>query len=80
MSSPTRDVFAHVTRVAMELAATVRNSFGPMGKHVIVVDDLGKVSLTKNGLAIVTSLRCADPLAKMMVQAMKSHVGVVSEI
>ena len=80
MSSPTQDVFAHVTRVAMELAATVRNSFGPMGKHVIVVDDLGKVSLTKNGLAIVTSLRCADPLAKMMVQAMKSHVKVVSEI
>ena len=72
------DVFSDILRVTSELASHVRDAFGPMGKHVILVDDVGKVAITKNGLQILKALRCVDPLALMVLRSMESHVDMVS--
>lgn len=71
------DVFSTLLRVTHDLSSHLRDSFGPMGKQVIVVDEVGKVSLTKNGLQIVKALGCIDPVARMIVSAVQSHVNMV---
>ena len=72
------DVLSNVARMTSELASHVRDAFGPMGKHVVVVDDVGKVTLTKNGFQILKALRCVDPLARMIVRSISSLVDMVS--
>ena len=72
------DAFPRIAFVANELASHVRNSFGPVGKRAIIVDDVGKVSVTKNGLRILRALRCSDPFATMIIRALESHVNAVS--
>ena len=77
---PTADAhpFFTMLRAAEELASHVRDAFGPMGKNVILVDDVGKVTITRNGLKIVQSLQCADPFARMIVRAVDSLGNAVS--
>ena len=72
-----KDAFFQILNVAEELALHVRDAFGPMGKHVIIVDDVAKVSVTRNGLHILKSLHCADPFAQMIVRAVETHVNLV---
>ena len=66
--------------MAAELASHIRDSLGPMGKRVIIVDDVGKLTITRSGIHILKSLRCSDPFSKMIVQAVDSHVTQVSKI
>ena len=72
-----KDAFFQILNVAEEFASHVRDAFGPMGKHVIIVDDVAKVSVTRNGLHILKSLHCADPFAQMMIRAAETHVNLV---
>ncbi|KRZ24125.1 T-complex protein 1 subunit theta [Trichinella pseudospiralis] len=60
------------------IAATVRSSFGPKGMNKMVVNHLGKLSITNDAAVILRELEVEHPAAKLLVMAsemMDSQIG-----
>eukprot|EP00667_Euglena_gracilis_P005600 EG_transcript_5647 len=61
-----------VLRVCDEIVAVVGSSYGPHGRLKATVNDLGQVTFTSRGVAIVTRLAIAHPAALLLRRAARA--------
>ncbi|MDR2544851.1 MAG: TCP-1/cpn60 chaperonin family protein [Methanobrevibacter sp.] len=61
------------------LAETIRTTLGPKGMDKMLVDSLGDVVLTNDGVTILQEMDIAHPAAKMIVEIAKKQESVVGD-
>ncbi|MDR3223169.1 MAG: TCP-1/cpn60 chaperonin family protein [Methanobrevibacter sp.] len=61
------------------LAETIRTTLGPKGMDKMLVDGLGDVVLTNDGVTILQEMDIAHPAAKMIVEIAKKQESVVGD-
>jgi len=61
------------------LAETVRTTLGPKGMDKMLVDSMGDVVITNDGVTILREMDIAHPAAKMLVQIAKNQEDVVGD-
>ncbi len=61
------------------VAETVRTTLGPKGMDKMLVDSLGDVVITNDGVTILDEMEIEHPAAKMMVEVAKTQEEVVGD-
>ncbi len=61
------------------LAETIRTTLGPKGMDKMLVDSMGDVVLTNDGVTILREMDIAHPAAKMLVEIAKNQEDVVGD-
>jgi len=61
------------------LAETIRTTLGPKGMDKMLVDSLGDIVLTNDGVTILQEMDIAHPAAKMIVEIAKKQESVVGD-
>lgn len=61
------------------LAETVRTTLGPKGMDKMLVDSMGDVVITNDGVTILREMDIAHPAAKMLVEIAKNQEDVVGD-
>ena len=61
------------------LSETVRTTLGPKGMDKMLVDSMGDVVITNDGVTILREMDIAHPAAKMLVQIAKNQEDVVGD-
>ncbi|MEM2874493.1 MAG: thermosome subunit beta [Candidatus Hadarchaeales archaeon] len=64
---------------ARVIAEAVRTTLGPRGMDKMLVDNLGDVTITNDGVTILKSMDVEHPAAKMMVEVSKSQENEVGD-
>lgn len=64
---------------ARVIADAVRTTLGPRGMDKMLVDNLGDVTITNDGVTILKSMDVEHPAAKMMVEVSKSQENEVGD-
>ncbi|PIN71834.1 thermosome subunit, partial [Candidatus Woesearchaeota archaeon CG10_big_fil_rev_8_21_14_0_10_45_5] len=64
---------------AMQVAATVRTTLGPKGMDKMLVDTMGDVIVTNDGVTILEEIEIEHPIAKMMVEIAKTQEDEVGD-
>lgn len=64
---------------AKAVAQTVRTTLGPKGMDKMVVDSLGDVTVTNDGVTILEEMQIEHPAAKMVVEVAKTQEDVVGD-
>lgn len=64
---------------AMIVAETVRTTLGPKGMDKMLVDSLGDVVITNDGVTILDEMEIEHPAAKMMVEIAKTQEEEVGD-
>jgi len=64
---------------AQAVAQTVRTTLGPKGMDKMIVDSLGNVIVTNDGVTILTEMQIEHPAAKMVVEVAKTQEGAVGD-
>ncbi len=64
---------------AKAVAATVRTTLGPKGMDKMIVDSLGDVIITNDGVTILKEMQIEHPAAKMVVEIAKTQENVVGD-
>jgi thermosome len=60
-------------RAAKAIAEIVRTTLGPRGMDKMMVDDLGDIVVTNDGVTIVDEIKADHPAAKMVVEVAKTQ-------
>ena len=55
------------------IAETVRSTLGPKGMDKMLVDDLGDVVVTNDGVTILREMSVEHPAAKMLIEVAKTQ-------
>jgi chaperonin GroEL (HSP60 family) len=61
------------------LVTAVRGTIGPKGLDVMLVDEFGSYNCTGDGVEILSSIRIAHPVAKLLAEAAKSQENRVGD-
>jgi len=61
------------------LAETIRTTLGPKGMDKMLVDSMGDVVITNDGVTILREMDIAHPAAKMLVEIAKNQEDVVGD-
>ncbi len=61
------------------VAETVRTTLGPKGRDKMIVDGLGEVTITNDGVTILNEMRIEHPTAKMIVEIAKTQESEVGD-
>ena len=64
---------------AKAVAETVRSTLGPKGMDKMIVDSLGDVTITNDGVTILDEMQIEHPSAKMMVEVAKTQDDAVGD-
>ncbi len=64
---------------ATQVADTVRTTLGPKGMDKMLVDTLGDVTVTNDGVTILNDIEIEHPVAKMMVEIAKTQEDEVGD-
>ncbi|HLC74517.1 MAG TPA: thermosome subunit beta [Candidatus Nanoarchaeia archaeon] len=64
---------------AKAVAQTVRTTLGPKGMDKMIVDSLGDVTVTNDGVTILEEMKIEHPAAKMVVEVAKSQEDQVGD-
>jgi thermosome len=64
---------------AIQVASTVRTTLGPKGMDKMLVDTLGDVTITNDGVTILEEIEIDHPVAKMMVEIAKTQEDEVGD-
>jgi thermosome len=61
------------------VAETVRTTLGPKGMDKMIVDSLGDVTITNDGVTILEEMQIEHPAAKMLVEVAKTQEAEVGD-
>src|SRR3989338_8534669 len=61
------------------VAETVRTTLGPKGMDKMLVDSLGDVIVTNDGVTILKEMQIEHPVAKMIVEVAKTQENEVGD-
>src|SRR3989339_252790 len=64
---------------AKMVAETVRTTLGPKGMDKMIVDSLGDVTVTNDGVTILEEMQIEHPAAKMIVEVAKTQEDEVGD-
>ena len=64
---------------AKAVAQTVRTTLGPKGMDKMIVDSMGDVTVTNDGVTILEEMKIEHPAAKMVVEVAKSQEDQVGD-
>jgi thermosome len=64
---------------AIQVASTVRTTLGPKGMDKMLVDTMGDVTVTNDGVTILREIEIDHPIAKMMVEIAKTQEDEVGD-
>lgn len=64
---------------AKQVAETVRTTLGPKGMDKMIVDSLGDVTVTNDGVTILEQINIEHPTAKMIVEVAKTQEDEVGD-
>ncbi len=64
---------------AKAVAQTVRTTLGPKGMDKMIVDSLGDVTITNDGVTILEEMQIEHPAAKMVVEVAKTQENMVGD-
>ena len=68
-----RDAQSNNVRAAMAIADAVRSTLGPKGMDKMLVDSMGDVVITNDGVTILKEIDVEHPAAKMIVEVAKTQ-------
>jgi len=68
-----RDALKNNISAAKAVADTVRTTLGPKGMDKMLVDSLGDITVTNDGVTILEEMEIEHPAAKMMVEVAKTQ-------
>ena len=74
-----RDAQRNNIAAAKAVAETVRTTLGPKGMDKMIVDSLGEVIVTNDGVTILKELNVEHPVAKMIVEVAKTQEEEVGD-
>ena len=64
---------------AKAVAQTVRTTLGPKGMDEMIVDAMGNIIVTNDGVTILTEMQIEHPAAKMVVEVAKTQEDAVGD-
>ncbi len=64
---------------AKAVAQTVRTTLGPKGMDKMIVDSLGEVTITNDGVTILNEMQVEHPAAKMVVEVAKAQEAAIGD-
>ncbi len=64
---------------AKQVAETVRTTLGPKGMDKMIVDSLGDITVTNDGVTILEEMNIENPAAKMLVEVAKTQESQVGD-
>ncbi len=74
-----KDAMRANIEAAKGIAAAVRTSLGPRGMDKMLVDSLGDIVITNDGVTILKEMDVEHPAAKMMVEVSKTQDTMVGD-
>ena len=74
-----KDVQRNNIAAAKAVAETVRTTLGPKGMDKMIVDSLGDVIVTNDGVTILKEINVEHPVAKMIVEVAKTQEEEVGD-
>ncbi|MDP2909008.1 MAG: thermosome subunit beta, partial [Nanoarchaeota archaeon] len=74
-----RDAQRNNIMAAKIVAETVRTTLGPKGMDKMIVDSLGDVTITNDGVTILEEMQIEHPAAKMIVEIAKTQEDQVGD-
>ena len=74
-----RDAQRNNIAAAKAVAQTVRTTLGPKGMDKMIVDSLGDVIVTNDGVTILKEMQIEHPAAKMVVEVAKTQEDAVGD-
>ncbi len=74
-----RDAQRNNIMAAKIVAETVRTTLGPKGMDKMIVDSLGDVTITNDGVTILEEMQIEHPAAKMIVEIAKTQEDEVGD-
>ncbi|MGB3944587.1 MAG: TCP-1/cpn60 chaperonin family protein, partial [Methanothrix sp.] len=74
-----REAMANNIMAARAVAKAVRSTLGPRGMDKLLVDTLGDVTITNDGVTILREMEVEHPAAKMLVEAAKAQNDIVGD-
>ena len=74
-----RDAQRNNIMAAKLVAETVRTTLGPKGMDKMIVDSMGDVTVTNDGVTILQEMQIEHPSAKMIVEVAKTQEDVVGD-
>ena len=74
-----RDAQRDNIAAAKAVAQTVRTTLGPKGMDKMIVDSMGNVIITNDGVTILQEMQIEHPAAKMIVEVAKTQEDAVGD-
>jgi thermosome len=74
-----RDAQSNNIAAAKAVADTVKTTLGPKGMDKMLVDSLGDITITNDGVTILEEMQIEHPAAKMMVEVAKAQNEAVGD-
>jgi len=74
-----KDALRNNIAAAKAVAQAVRSTLGPKGMDKMIVDSAGDVTITNDGVTILTEMQIEHPAAKMIVEIAKTQEEAVGE-
>ncbi|HLD37729.1 MAG TPA: thermosome subunit alpha [Candidatus Nanoarchaeia archaeon] len=74
-----RDAQRNNIMAAKAVAETVRTTLGPKGMDKMIVDSLGDVTVTNDGVTILEEMNIEHPAAKMIVEVAKTQEDEIGD-
>jgi len=74
-----RDAQRSNIMAAKLVAETVRTTLGPKGMDKMIIDSMGDVTVTNDGVTILQEMQIEHPSAKMIVEIAKTQEDVVGD-
>ncbi len=74
-----RDAQRENIAAAKAVAQTVRTTLGPKGMDKMIVDSMGNVIITNDGVTILQEMQIEHPVAKMIVEVAKTQEDAVGD-
>lgn len=74
-----RDAQHNNIAAAKAVAQTVRTTLGPKGMDKMIVDSIGDVTITNDGVTILKEMQIEHPAAKMIVEVAKTQEDSVGD-
>ncbi len=79
LRSKGKDAQANNIAAAKAVAETVKTTLGPKGMDKMLVDSLGDITITNDGVTILEEMQIEHPAAKMMVEVAKAQNEAVGD-
>ncbi|MEK6904265.1 MAG: thermosome subunit beta [Nanoarchaeota archaeon] len=74
-----RDAQRNNIMAAKLVAETVRTTLGPKGMDKMIVDSMGDITITNDGVTILEEMQIEHPAAKMLVEVAKTQENEVGD-